>query len=642
MDRFRVSATLAVTTAVVLGVIAAGTAVGWAVLGSSDPGNETPGIRAASAALALSRHARSLADTAAARTQADISPEAMAASKASIDADAGQARQQLDSLASAGQEDAAAQMGELLDELMQKALQLENARPQFAEILRDSETNRERLIAATSWQLLPAALASEDDLFYRILSGRSDTERPVPEATGAVSVEDLLLYARLALLTQQIDQGYIALEVATRQTDSEFIGTVEEAVNLVMYQLRESIESLSDAGHEDLDPTLVPLSRDLVDTAYGESNLIDLMKTRLRLDEQEAQLAEAVNAVSLSLQTAADAVFEQAIGDMASTSTNGDTAPALQAAFAATQHASAVASHTSGPTTANTPTGEMPEIRDAIGAHLFSIRDGLNTLGNVGYGATVAGMHPEIDRFESVAEQILSGRPELAGALQSAARERAQLRSFVDYQLEPAVVASLDNQLYYMLTGRSEFRDGVPSGSAPRSHVELMRYWHLASVYNSLFRTFSGLIIAIIMTEPTLIGEGEERFFTASHRLERSVDFLEEEGGAELDPQLVPLARQFIGFGNGESNFFDSLRHRLPLIASERQLLEESRQIHSGLQVRLDTLLDGILQDAVSPRGVSGAEPSPRTIALVLGILAAVVTLLAAASVARRNARSSS
>jgi len=247
-------------------------------------------------------------------------------------------------------------------------------------------------------------------------------------------------------------------------------------------------------------------------------------------------------------------------------------------------------------------------------------------------------MYSEIDRFESNAERVNDSRPELAAALQSAARERAQLRSFLDYQLEPAVVASLDNQLYYMLTGWSEFSDDGSVDSDPLSHVELMRYRHLASIYTSLFQTFSGLIIAIIMTEPTWIGVGEERFITASHRLEKSIDSLEVLGGTELDPQVVPLARQFVGFGSGESNVFDSLRHRLPLIGSESELIEANQQIHSGLQADIDALFDWILQDAVSPAGDSGAgTSSTRTIVLVLGIVAAVITLLVAAFVARRN-----
>lgn len=484
-------------------------------------------------------------------------------------------------------------MGELLDELMVSAGQLEDARPQFSQILRDSASSRQKLIADTSWQLLPAAVASEDDLFYSIVTDGGDAGSDVFRTTGSVSVEDLLLYARLSLLIQQVDQGYIALEVATRLPDSEFIGTVEENVNLVMHQLRDNLDYFSDIEHEDLDPMLVPLARDLVDAAYGETNLIDLMKTRLRLADQEALLAAEVDAVSSSLQAEAGAVLDWTIGDLELTDSRREIAAALQAALAVDRHATAATSRSSARTTASTPLAGMTEIRDADAADMSGIHQGLDTLGDVGYGAAVAHMYSGVDRLESNAGRIQDGRSELAGVLQSAARERAQLRSFIDYQLEPAVVVSLDNQLYYMLTGWSEFRDGDSVDSDPLSHVELMRYRHLASVYNSLFRTFSWLIIAIIMTEPTLIGEGEERFITASHRLEKSIDFLEEEGGIELDPQVVPLARQFIAFGNGKSNVFDSLRHRLPLIASESELIGANQQIHSGLQADIEALVDG-------------------------------------------------
>lgn len=602
MDRPRVSAGWAVAKFVVLGIVAASTSAAWAAAERSDPLRDAdPDIRATVAALTVARHAASLAGTASVRTRSDMSSEAMAASSASIVADAAEARRQLDLLAAAGREEAAARVRELLDELTLNAQQLEDGRPRIAQILRDSQNSRQELIAATSWQLLPAALASEDDLFYRMVSSRG--------AAATVSIEDLLLYARLALLTQQVDQGYIALEVATRQTDSEFIGTVEEAANLVIYQLRENIESLADADHADLDPTLVPLARDLVDAAYGEANLIDLMKTRLRLDEREAQLAGVVNAAWFSLQTEVDAVLDQAIEDLEGTTANRETARALRATLAVSRHGSAARSYWSRPTTASTPVAGMTEIRDTVAAHVSAMRQALATLRDAGYGAAIAHLSPEIDRLEYAAGRIHDGRADLVGALQSADRERAELRSFVDYQLEPAVVASLDNQLYYMLTGRSEFREDVPADSDPLSHLELMRYRHLSSVYNSLFRTFSGLIIAIIMAEETLIGEGEERFGTASHRLERSIDFLEEQGGPELDPRLVSLARQFIGFGNGESNVFDSLRHRLPLIASEMGLIEVSRQVHSRLQTDMDALLDDMLQAAVSPPGASGGAP---------------------------------
>ena len=583
--------------------VAAGSTADEGATGESSGSShdQAPHIRATAAALAVARSASSLVETAATRTRAEMSSEAMAESRASIDADAAQARQGLDRIAGAGREEAAARVRELLDELLLRARRIEDGRAQVAQILRDSQSSRRQLIAATNWRLLPAALASEDDLFYRMVSGRGDAKEQASRTAHAMSVEDLLLYARLASLVQQVDQGYIALEVATRLPDSEHIGTVEENLNLAMYQLRESIESLSEGDHDDLAPTLLPLSQDLVDAAYGEANLIGLMKTRLRLTEQEAQLAAAAVSVSDSLRSEVEAVLEQAIADIELEDAGGDTAMALRAALAVQMHASAIASYSADPTTANTPLAGIPEIRDAVAAHRVGLRRRLDTLVDLGYGAAVAQMYPEIDRLDSITERIIDGRPELAAAMQSAAQQRAKLRSFVHYQLKPAVIASLDNQLYYMLTGRSEFRDGGPGDSDPLSHLEFVRYWHLASVNNSLFRTFSGLIIAIIMTESTLIGEGEERFITASHRLEKSIDFLEREGGPDLAPQLVSLARQFMSFGNGESDVFDSLRHRLPLIATENEMRETARQIGSGLQASVDALLDSILEDGISP-----------------------------------------
>ena len=163
-----------------------------------------------------------------------------------------------------------------------------------------------------------------------------------------------------------------------------------------------------------------------------------------------------------------------------------------------------------------------------------------------------------------------------------------------------------------------------------------MRYRHLTLVFNSLFRTFSGLIIAIIISEPTLIAEAEERFATAAHRLESSVAVLEQEGGAQVHPQLVPLARQFIAFGNGDANFFDSLRHRLPLIAQEAELIESGRRATLALQADVNKLLDEVLQDAAT-LDPNAHDPDTRVIVLVIGIVALIATLLVAASVARRR-----
>ncbi|MYB06439.1 MAG: hypothetical protein F4Y24_08800 [Gemmatimonadetes bacterium] len=601
MERLPVSVRLAVATVSLLATAVCGAAANGQEGANPDSADDvSPHIRATAAALAVARGAESLATTASVRTRAETTSEAMAESKASIDAHATEMRRQIDLLASAGYEEVAGRMRGLLDDLTLNARRIEDGRQRVARILHESQSRRQELIAATSWQLLPAALVSEDDLFYSMVSSTGDAEAQASRTARTVSVDDLLLYVRLALMIQQVDQGYIALEVTTRLPDSEFMATLEENAHMAMYQLRENIESLANVDHDHLAPGLLSLARDLLDAAYGEANLIDLMKTRFRLTDQEERLAAAVASVSASLRSEADAALEQAIGTLELMDATAGTARALRAVLAVKQHASAAARHAAGQTTANTPLADLPGIRAALAGHISGMRQALDTLEDLGYGAALARLYPEIDRLDSVTERILNGRPELAAALQSVAQRRAELRSLVDYHLDPAVVSSLDNQLYYMLTGRSEFRDVGIAGSDPLSQVEFLRYWHLASAYNSLFRTFSGLVIAIIMTEPTLIGEGEERFITASHRLARSIEALDETGGPELAPNLVALARQFMSFGDGESNVFDSLRHRLPLIASENGLLEAAQQIGSGLQAGADSILDSILADASS------------------------------------------
>ena len=627
MNRLRVSARLATVTLVAFAIIAASTAVAWIAVGdSAGQPDEEPDIGAVTSALAFVRQVKSVADAATVSTQASMTPEDLAESRASLDAEIEVLHRQLDALETAGYAQAAAAMRDMTVELARRSAEIENRRPELAEVRRESERRRQELIATTNWQLLPASVASEDDVFYRLITDGGD----------AVTPDDLLRYSRLALLTQQVDQGSVLLEVAARQSDIAFVATVEENVDLVMYQLSDSLDVFAEDTQQDLQPALIPLSRDLVDAAYGDANLIDMMKSRLGLAASEARNIAALEGILVSLQTEATALLAQTIDSVGSVDGYGGIADALDAALATDRHLSAVAAVATARSAPTTPLGEMPAVRDAAAAGFAGVRQHLDVLDGAGHSDVVAPMRTSVDRMQSNVDNVHDGRPALVEALQSAAGQRAQLRAFFDYQLRPAVVSSLDNQLYYMLTGRSEFADGGASGSEPLSREELLRYRHLTLIFNSLFRTFSGLIIAIIISEPTLIAEAEERFATAAHRLESSIGYLEQEGGSEVHPQLVPLARQFIAFGNGEANFFDSLRHRLPLIAQEAQLIESSRQATLELQAGIDTLLDDVLSDAAA-LDPDANEPDARVIVLVIGIVAAIATLLLAAEVSRRR-----
>lgn len=627
MGRLQVSARLATITLVVFAIIAASTAIGWVVVGdSATPADDEPDISAVTSALAVVRQVNSLADAATVATHAGMTAETLAESRASLDAEIEALYEQLDALQSAGHSQASATIRELTDELVQRSAEIERRRLALAEVRRESERRRQEIIAMTNWELVPASVASEDDVFYGLITDDSDSVTP----------DNLLRYSRLALMTQQVDQGSVLLEVAARQSDIAFVATVEENVDLVMYQLEDSIEVFAEDPNPDLQPTLIPLARDLVDGAYGEANMIDMMKIRLGLAAQEARDIAAIDGTVTALQAEATALLTQAVDSVGSVDGYRGIADVLNSALAVDLHLSSVAATSAARTTPTTPLGELPSIRGNAAREISEIRQRLDVLDGAGHGDAVMRMRAELGSFVSSTEQIHDGRPQLAEALQTAGGQRAQLRAFFDYQLRPAVVASLDNQLYYMLTGRSEFADGGASSSDPLSREELLRYRHLTLIFNSLFRTFSGLIIAIIISEPTLIAEAEERFATAAHRLEASIGYLEQEGGSEVHPQLVPLARQFIAFGSGDANFFDSLRHRLPLIAQEAELIASSQQATLAMQADLNVLLDDVLRNAAD-FDPDVHEVDARVIVLVIGIVAAIATLLIAAEVARRR-----
>ena len=627
MGRLRVSARLATVTLVVFAIIATGTAAAWVAVGDSTvQPDEEPDIGAVTVAVALVRQVKSVADAATVSTDASMTPESLAESRASTEADIEVLRQQLDALEASGYAQASAAMRVFVDELAHGTAEIDDGRPQLAKVRRESERRRRELIAATNWQLLPAAAASEDDMFHRLIA----------DSSNSVTPNDLLAYERLALLPHQIDRGTTGLEVAARQSDMAFIATVEESVDLAMHQLSDSFDVFAEDTHQDLQPALFPLYRGLVDAAYGDANLIDMMKTRLGLAASEARSIAALEGILASLQTEATALLAQAIEGVGSADGHGGIADVLEAALAADQHLSAVAAVATAPSAPTTPLGELPAVRDAAMAGFAGIRQQLDVLDNTGRSDAVLPMRMTVDRIQSSVEKIHDGRPALVEVLQSTAEQRAQLRAFFNYQLAPAVLASLDNQLYYMLTGRSEFTDGGTSDFDPLSRKEFLRYRHLTQVYNSHFRTFSGLIMATIISEPTLIAEAEERFATAAHRLEASIGYLEQEGGSEVHPQLVPVARQFIARGMGDANVFDSLRHRLDLVAREAELIESSRQATLALRAGIDTLLDDVLSDAAD-FDPDADEPDARAIVLVIGIVAAIATLLIAAEVARRR-----
>ena len=139
-------------------------------------------------------------------------------------------------------------------------------------------------------------------------------------------------------------------------------------------------------------------------------------------------------------------------------------------------------------------------------------------------------------------------------AILAGERNWQELSLSTNYELLPAIGSSLDNQFYYLMTGRSDFRGGDSPGVDRLSEEEFLRYWHMATLMESVSRGYQTLDFANRLTIPALTARVEETFDTAAQRMERSIEYLEENGGPELNPDVIPLANRLLEAGTGRNS----------------------------------------------------------------------------------------
>ena len=216
-------------------------------------------------------------------------------------------------------------------------------------------------------------------------------------------------------------------------------------------------------------------------------------------------------------------------------------------------------------------------------------------------------------------------------AILAGERNWQELSISTNYELLPAIGSSLDNQFYYMMTGRSDFRDVDSSRIGRLSEEEFLRYWHLATLMESVSRGYQTLDFANRLTIPALTARVEETFETAAQRMERSIEYLVENGGPELNPEVIPLSTRLLDAGTGENSALDSMKLRTSMVARERKLIGANRQILAGLQGEVDGLIAEVRQSLEADSDRYGqAASNGRIVILVIAVVGIVGTLLVA------------
>ena len=306
-------------------------------------------------------------------------------------------------------------------------------------------------------------------------------------------------------------------------------------------------------------------------------------------------------------------------------------AEVLAAAAEVNRRSGAVASTASVASNARMTPESIAEAGTAIAGDESELADQLTDLEGRGYDGGVERIGRRVDLLTANVSRIEDGRPALVEALRVGERNWQELSLSTNYELLPAIGSSLDNQFYYMMTGRSDFRDGNVSGPDRLSEEEFLRYWHLATLMESVSRGYQTLDFANRLTIPALAAPVEETFDTAAQRMKRSIEYLGENGGPELNPEVIPLASRLVDAGTGENSGLDAMKVRTSMVAQERRLIGANGQILAGLQEEVDGLVAEVGQSlADASESYEKVASNGRIIILVIAMVGILGTLVVA------------
>ncbi len=301
--------------------------------------------------------------------------------------------------------------------------------------------------------------------------------------------------------------------------------------------------------------------------------------------------------------------------------------PEIAAAFGVAQRSGTLAA--AAPRLA---AAETPEALEAVTASIADERENFAE-----QLETIAGYDMENERFQRISasgntlmsnigmiEESVARRFVLEEQSQSLRRELEQLQ----FELAGILVPALDDQLFYTATGYRNIDEPAAPRSEYLSELELQRYRHLAELQTEA--TVSTRILSNVFNlvdadrlEPLL-----ERFESASGGVERSLVGL---GTAPLRQRLEPVFAQLFELGSGDGMIFQIRAEDLELLAQQRALIENNRNIAVELVAEVESLVNSA---QVSARAATVASTETiqvgRQLLLALNAVSLVGALLIA------------
>ena len=204
---------------------------------------------------------------------------------------------------------------------------------------------------------------------------------------------------------------------------------------------------------------------------------------------------------------------------------------------------------------------------------------------------------------------------------------RAELTILRD-QIDDVMVPTVDNQLFYTMTGYHNLYDPPAARSEHFSEAELARYRSLAGLHADATTANQILESAFSISSAPLIEPLRERFESATGSMERNLAALDD---WPLRPQILPLTDRLTELGTGENNGFDILERQLQIKQNQQDLLTLNQGVALALVGEVDSLVDTARSSADGATLASTqAILTGRTLLLAISAVSIVGALLIA------------
>ena len=225
---------------------------------------------------------------------------------------------------------------------------------------------------------------------------------------------------------------------------------------------------------------------------------------------------------------------------------------------------------------------DIDEAHAAFAAELAALE------GDRAGGERFAKVHSHSDTLVSNIDDIRRSKEEL---FLIAAQRDALLVELEDVRtrLEELLIPAIDDQLFYTITGYRELDEPASAAAEHFSESEFNRFRALAELQADANLSTQLLASAFGLSDPSFIEPLRERFEASTGRTERNLQSLER---SELRSDLEATFGRLLALGLGEENGFDVIAAGLLLEGSQRDLLDENRDIAIDLVAEIDGIVD--------------------------------------------------